>query len=488
MIYPLNFKSFTSFYLLPIMSLILIGCEDNTVSMVSPRSCDTIECPLGEICTTDSIGQAYCAPEIPLSPTEGSPSSVEGGMNAQPNQNGGAPPPTGGTPTPVGGGMEVGGQIMNMGGTESNGGMTANPTLGGQEGGEEMTLCSDIRLSLKPSSGSLSRVMLVVDRSSSMYMSGQDRWTPMKEALASVTEALEGQVQFGLTFFPNPTSLPQRDATIMSKCQQSGRNIYACEEAHDACQPGSVWIEPAFSTSQAIIQAMDDWIPPEGLGTPTASGLEAAYAYFMENPQSGTDLVLLATDGAPGCNFDLNPNTCTCLNSACELFGTTEMCLDEVSALGAVETLSNSSIKTLVLGLALDLPSEGPCINGSICSLGGQACESGTCVNQMPRILDELAVMGQTAIGGRHTEVGDLNQLQASLASVAGRAVPCRYDLETLEPYVDSVQITVDGQVVMRDPNRQNGWDYFDGALEFFGAACAELRDGQRHNLEASCR
>jgi hypothetical protein len=120
--------------------------------------------------------------------------------------------------------------------------------------------------------------------------------------------------------------------------------------------------------------------------------------------------------------------------------------------------------------------------------MGGQACDAGQCVNQMPRILDELAVMGQTSIGGRHTEVGDLSQLQSSLASVAGRAVPCRYDLETLEPYVDSVQIRVDGQEVMRDPNRQNGWDYSNGALEFFGTSCAQLRDGQRHSLEASCQ
>ena len=57
---------------------------------------------------------------------------------------------------------------------------------------------------LKPSPGSIPRVMLVVDRSYSMIVE-EDRWSPIENTLSRVTDSLRDTVQFGLVF-PSPAS------------------------------------------------------------------------------------------------------------------------------------------------------------------------------------------------------------------------------------------------------------------------------------------
>ena len=163
------------------------------------------------------------------------------------------------------------------------------------------------------------------------------------------------------------------------------------------------------------------------------------------------------------------------------------MCSDDERNIRVTENLAQRDIKTLVLGLALGLPPEDPCIGGDFCSIGGQACENGICTNQMPRVLDAMAIAGRTSIGGRHLQVTELNQLRQSLASITGNAVSCRYDLEGLMYDPNTIEVLVDGAAVARDEGRMAGWDTVDGALEFFGVNCDQLRDGMAHSIVATC-
>ena len=97
--------------------LSMIGCEDDVVSTSqTQRSCETIECPLGEMCSTDSLGNVYCAPVVQLSPGGSSNSSPQGGMM---------------NPIPSWGGEES----NNEGGTSMSGGISM---IGGQMNGGEM--------------------------------------------------------------------------------------------------------------------------------------------------------------------------------------------------------------------------------------------------------------------------------------------------------------------------------------------------------------
>ena len=158
--------------------------------------------------------------------------------------------------------------------------------------------CTSVQLNLKPSVSSIPRVMLVVDRSYSM-VGIEDRWTPIEQALGRVTESLSETVHFGLVLFPSP-------------------NAGYGSEAEMACAPGEVNVSTAPNTASDIQQWLRNAPPQMGLATPTYSALDAAGRSLAQNP-SGNDYILLATDGGPGCNFNMNYNTCECLNHACLL-------------------------------------------------------------------------------------------------------------------------------------------------------------------------
>ena len=162
------------------------------------------------------------------------------------------------------------------------------------------------------------------------------------------------------------------------------------------------------------------------------------------------------------------------------------MCLDDVETLNAVTALAMDGIRTLVLGISIGLPDEGACIAGQ-CFTDGQVCINDRCVNQAPKVLDAMAVAGQTDVNGRHYAVEDLAQIQQRLTAVAGSIAPCTYGLDQLAEFSDRLRVAIDDVEILRDPTRMNGWDVVDGLLELYGAACEKLRDGAPHTLSATC-
>ena len=364
------------------------------------------------------------------------------------------------------------------------GGQTSSPTVGSDDNDEAMRECPEIQRALKPNAGSIPRVMLVVDRSWSM-LQDQDRWTPIENALTQVTQALQGQVKFGLVVFPDPSPIGDPDQEIFGTCLASGRDRFDCEESYDACAPGKVVVDPELNTSADIVQQLQDKRPTPNQGTPTASALAAAGAKLLENP-TRNDLIIVATDGGPGCNFGLNADQCVCMSTSCSLFGNSEMCLDDAATVAQVQALAENRIKTIVLGISIGLPAESRCIDDR-CFADGQACINGMCVNQAPQVLDAMAVAGQTDVNGRHFAVQDLDQIQQRLTAVAGSVAPCTYELNELEGFLDRLRVAIDDNEIFRDENHMNGWDVVDGLLQLYGDACETLRDGAPHTLSATC-
>ena len=310
-------------------------------------------------------------------------------------------------------------------------------------GGEGVEGCDDVRLLLKPSQGSIPRVMLVVDRSYSMVVE-EDRWGPIENTLSRVTESLGDTVHFGLTLFPSPNP------------------GFRGSEAEMACAAGEVNVAPGGGTSNDIVNWLSNNPPEPGLATPTHSALEAAGRHLLQAP-TGNDYILLATDGGPGCNFGLDHNFCTCLNHACPL-GLPEMCLDDQRTVSKVGDLAAAGIQTIVLGIA-----------------------SEEFMPESRAVLDRMAVAGETDLDGHHFEVNRVADLERNLTEAAGNLAPCTYDLGALAEFADSLNILIDGREINRDQSHQNGWDIANGNVEFFGAACQSLRDGAAHEISANC-
>jgi len=311
-------------------------------------------------------------------------------------------------------------------------------------GNDDGGACAEVRLVLKPSQGSIPRVMLVVDRSYSMVVE-EDRWSPIERTLSRVTQNMGDTVQFGLVLFPAPNP------------------AFRGSEAEMACAAGEVNVAPGMATAVEINRWLSTSPPERGLATPTYSALDAAGRSLMAAP-TGNDYILLATDGGPGCNFTLNHNFCTCLNHAC-ILGLPEMCLDDNRTVTKVQDLARAGIKTIVLGIA-----------------------SEEFMPESRAVLDRMAVAGQTDLDGRHFEVGRVDDLEQSLTAAAGNLAPCTYDLGALANEADRLVLTIDGQDVPRDRAHQNGWDLTGNSVEFYGASCQSLRDGRAHEISATCQ
>jgi Mg-chelatase subunit ChlD len=292
------------------------------------------------------------------------------------------------------------------------------------DGGE----CDDFTIVLKPSQQTVVSMMLVVDRSRSMLVG--DRWGRMKEALVEVTSSLQESVRFGIILFPDPLS---------------GQD----------CTTGSVLTDPEMMTAAQIQAALDFW-EPNG-GTPTALTLNAAGDALRRVNPGGENWVLLATDGGPGCNLGLGPG-CRCIpDASCD--GQPGNCLDDERTLQAVRALRARGIKTLVIGI--------PGTEG------------------VSDLLDQMAVEGGTDAEGRHQAVDDLNLLLATLRASVGAVVPCTFTYAEAPEDLSRVRLSIDGEIVPRDPTHVDGWDVETGLLTLYGTACERIRDGVIHTIEA---
>jgi hypothetical protein len=326
---------------------------------------------------------------------------------------------------------------------DQSGGRGWLPGQGGDGSNPDNNECTEVRLLLKPSQGSIPRVMLVVDRSYSM-VGAEDRWTPIESTLSRVTQNLGHTVHFGLVLFPSPNP------------------NFRGSEAEMACAPGEVNVNAGANTAADINQWLANARPEPGLATPTHSALDAAGRSLLIAP-TGNDYILLATDGGPGCNFALDPHLCTCLNHSC-ILGLAEMCLDDDRTANKVAALAQQGIRTIVLGIASDefMPASRA-------------------------VLDRMAVAGQTDLDGRHFEVGRVHDLEGRLTAAAGNLAPCTYDLGELAEQADQLVLSIDGQAVPRDRSHRSGWDLTGSSVEFFGDSCMSLRDGGAHEIAAGC-
>ncbi len=287
------------------------------------------------------------------------------------------------------------------------------------------------------------QLVFVIDRSGSMdFALGSDanplpgtpsRWQALRAALVTALTPFDQEIAFGAKFFPEP---------------------FIINSGIEGCTVDlGVAVPPKLSNVQAVLAAYDQ-NRPRG-GTPTAEAMKAA-AELVKAQRGVARTLVVATDGAPNCNDNLDPRTCVCTSQpdACNGPIDPSVCLDDKAAIAAVQEIADvDRIPVYVLGI------------------GGSANVAFT------RTLDGMAVAGgrARATTPRYYPAQSPDELATALASIRDSIARCTFLTPSAPTDPDQIQVVVGGAPVLRDPTRTNGWDWVDqsyGQLAFFGTAC----------------
>lgn len=289
----------------------------------------------------------------------------------------------------------------------------------------------------------------VLDRSGSM--TENDKWGTIRKVVAATMAKVGPRASFGAAYFPGPGGSCNAGVEVMS------------------VRPGDSPTGTYGPTISRLLAATN--IAAEG-GTPTSATLRGLTPALQKLP--GRTFVVLATDGAPNCNFQqacdasqclLNiehygycqvggpPNCCTA-----NLYGPAQ-CLDAQPTLDAVATLAASSIPTYVVGV----PGSGPYAD----------------------LLDSIAVAGGTArsTSPRYYRVDgtDPTAFADALSKIAAKIVAtCTFPLAKPPEDPSRVNVYLDGAPVPQDPT--DGWtlDETDAGavVTLVGKTCARVLAG----------
>ena len=292
------------------------------------------------------------------------------------------------------------------------------------------------------------QLMFVLDRSGSMAFSltGQDpvppgqqsRWATLRDALFQTIVPFDTQIAMGAKFFPE---VPSRDSL---------------GDPEEACRVDTgVAVAPALGRSQDILSVFDT-TEPRG-GTPTSDALRLA-AQYLSGRRGVARTMVLATDGAPNCNGNLDALRCTCTTPRFDCSADPQVgaysCLDDTRTISVVaDIFGNQKIPVYVVGIG---STERP---------------------QFLQVLDDMAVAGGRARTGkpRHYNAQTALELRDAFSTIRDSIAKCTYLTPSAPTDPDAITVTIGGAVIPRDTTHQGGWDWVDqayGELQFFGPAC----------------
>ena len=300
------------------------------------------------------------------------------------------------------------------------------------------------------------QLMFVIDRSGSMAFSldGQQprngslppgvlsRWDTLRDALFQTITPFDNQLAMGAKFFPEV-------------------NPGGSAPADEACRTDvGVPIAPARGNVSQIINVFDT-TDPNG-GTPTAEALRLA-AQYITGTRGVARTMILATDGAPNCNGDLDQSRCTCTSvtgNCATAPGGEFNCLDDARSISTItDIFQTMKIPVFVIGIG---STERP---------------------EFLKVLDDMAVAGgrPRPTTPRHYNVQSGKELQSALTTISDSIAKCTYLTPSAPTDPNAITVEINGKSIPRDPTHMNGWDWVDqafGELTFFGPACAAASGG----------
>lgn len=299
----------------------------------------------------------------------------------------------------------------------------------------------------------LTQLMFAIDRSGSMAftLAGLDkmprsqwRWTILQNSLAQTITTFDNQIAMGAKFFPEELTGDQ------------------ASEQDKACRlDNGIAIPPARGNAETILRVFDTSTPIGG--TPTSEAIRIS-ADALTASRSVARTIVLATDGAPNCNGDLDRQSCVCTSARnqppCSSYSNGQYnCLDNTRTLETIRhTNEDLGIPIYVIGIgSTDRP-------------------------DLLDVLDGMAVAGgrpRTDGTRRYYAANSQDELTTALETIRDTVSKCTYLTPSAPNDPDAITVKISGATVRRDPTKQNGWDWLDrrlGSLQFFGDACTRAQ------------
>jgi hypothetical protein len=307
------------------------------------------------------------------------------------------------------------------------------------------------------------QLLLVIDKSGSMTDRPEgfdtDKWSAMKEALETVLGDVNDRVHVGLALYPYSFGEPIPEVGCTDNC---------CEVPTGALSV-LVHVAPSVESGPAILAELEATSP--GGGTPTAKALAGAYEYFTTGAGAsleGDRYVLLATDGGPNCNAELECDADACTpnldgqcpeGNCCEDAGL--YCVDESGVSESIQALAEAGIPTFVVGI--------PGTDDYADYLDAFAVAGGVPNTDGSR--DYFAVSASAGVRGLVDVFTDIT---------TDLVTSCEIPLETSPQVLDEVNVAIDCEVVKKEGEDGAGWDYDTtpnpGYVVLKGKTCEDLQ------------
>lgn len=280
-------------------------------------------------------------------------------------------------------------------------------------------------------------LVLLFDRSGSMaqtVFTGVRRWDTLHDALAATLPEFEARIDLGALAFPR-----RFDGSVTRSCDLT--------RALD--------VTPAPNNAKPILKILEG-SDPWG-ATPTASAVDFVGNWLAARvSRERTVAMVLATDGGPNCNADLDETKCVCTtpDTACPR---PSACLDDMRAVSTLASFAERGIPTVVIGLDASAATVERAALNAMAKAGGR-----------PKA-------GDTA----YYSANDVSAVQAAFRGIQAGIAECRLFMPSRPDDPDAVTVRIDGVAIPRDKTHANGWDWGKiefGQIDLFGSACDRSR------------
>lgn len=298
-------------------------------------------------------------------------------------------------------------------------------------------------------------LLIVLDRSGSMQQGG--KWQAAVRGLRALLGRLQPTTRVGLTFFPSTTG--------------SADNV-------------SGYVTPAvpvreMRVNQAALDGALAGASPNG-NTPMTCAIQGSNMFWPTFRDDGSRNVILITDGVPTNECTDTPGPESCFARCGTDFACTFSCIAEYDTLHG--NARQNAVRIAITRSGQLMPPVRTFVAGT-----PEASDD---------FLSDLAVQGRTErmAGCRSTRnchyslrLASFEQdLQVALNDIQGRTLSCEFDVNTDPTRVDPTRVNVNyypmgtgaAQIIPRDPNHANGWDYGTGgrSVILHGPICDTVR------------
>jgi hypothetical protein len=252
------------------------------------------------------------------------------------------------------------------------------------------------------------------------------KWELVEPAVTGVIRATDTSISWGLKLYPE------------------GQDTDSCS-AETIVPLIHVPIAPNNATAViAAVTATD----PEGDGTPTGDAVKFAKQHLQQRGNDNPKYILLATDGDPSCPSGGDAATTYAVN--------------EIAA------ALTAGFPTFVVGVDTSKDSSVERLNAM--AVAGGRPRPTTATDTIAFYLAST----QAALG-------------TALQTITGEVASCVFTLMPPPPVPDNIAVDFSGQRTVRDPNRQNGWEYTSAdhtSLEVYGSWCERIKKEAMNQVE----